>query len=111
MIWIGETGGMQLLQVGREVLYPLRIEELLSVEMSGIFRTPYLSDDIGWLQESKSLHKLTHSSIIVSFGVKIVSISPMYFLDTRFAYTLRSCQTDGKRKQIPFVQHVEFGCG
>lgn len=110
VVWIGQAARMQLLQVCCEVLYPLSVEELESVEPELHRRWSHLPDHVGRLQEAKSFDKLRHGPIIISLGVKIVTISPMYLGNACLADPLGLGETNRQREQVPFVQYVEL-CG
>lgn len=67
MIRIGQTSSVELLQVRREIVNPLSIEELLSAQPCTL--EAYFSDDIRRLRETQCLDKLRHSTVKISLAV------------------------------------------
>lgn len=108
MIRIGQTSSVELLQVRREIVNPLSIEELLSAQSCTL--EPYFSDDIRRLRETQCLDKLRHRTFKISLAVQVISIQHVDLCYASVGHPLRLRQSKSKRVEVALVQHIQL-CG
>lgn len=106
MIRVGETTSVQFLQVGREIVNPLGIEELRSALCNA---ETYFSDDIRRLGESQCLHKLRHGPVKVSLAIQVITVQHVDLCKTSVGHPLRLGQSQRKRVEVTLVQYIQLG--